>query len=444
MQYWMAEPFEQVDWVHWVVQSVTSSQLDPELLPEPLLEVLPESLPLPEVSPELEPPPEVVPEPLPPEEPLLPVEGAPPHAAVHALQAVGSRPADAEVQLACVARALHAGDLAADGAYVPAGHTQSIAPLHSVSKAANCAEQSLRMQSTQALPPGRKSAARQASSIPLADGTPGPAPPGPQPRAAHSAAAKVAATMSPRSRMTRPCIRRVPRRPSLGSATEDDGTARAVRAASYPRRSRGTMGGRRPPRVMTPYRQASERARPKLAFGNPRRAAWSILGGLLLVAFTLTFLGLSWFTGGRFVGSGSWPAFFGVMLLLRARWGTMELQRDRGVLKVARRGPWPWRPQEVPLPEVQTVEVAANTLRQRRPDFLLWLVLSGDRKIPLLRGPTMEALESDRQAIAAFLEDNRLLWGGRVEEPAERVRVAGEDDAAPEDEAVEARGTRAL
>src|ERR1700733_479003 len=103
---------------------------------------------------------------------------------------------------------------------------------------------------------------------------------------------------------------------------------------------------------MTPYRQPSERARPKLAFGNPRRAAWSILGGLLLVTFTLSVLGLGWVTGGRVVGSVAWPAVFGVMLLLRARWGTMELWRDRGVLRVARRGLWPWKGQEVPLPEV--------------------------------------------------------------------------------------------
>ena len=136
------------------------------------------------------------------------------------------------------------------------------------------------------------------------------------------------------------------------------------------------------------------------------------------------------------------------MLLLRARWGTMELWRDRGVLRVARRGPWPWKGQEVPLPEVQTVEVVPGSLRQRKPDYMLSLVLSGDRRILLLRGATMEdASSKDRMAIAAFLEENRLLWGGRVEEPAARVRVAGvpgENDAVAEDEAVASGGRRAL
>lgn len=187
-------------------------------------------------------------------------------------------------------------------------------------------------------------------------------------------------------------------------------------------------------RTVTPYRQAPARARPKLAYGNPRKAAWSILGGLGLVVLTLGFIGLSLLTRGHFFGSVTYPAFFGVLLLVRARWGTMELWRDRGVLRIARRGLWPWKGQEVPLPEVQTVEVVPSSMRERKPDFVLNLVMAGDRRIPLLRGGTMEALEGDRSAIAAFLEDNGLLWGGRVEEPKERVRVAEEGEGVAEGE----------
>ena len=98
------------------------------------------------------------------------------------------------------------------------------------------------------------------------------------------------------------------------------------------------------------------------------------------------------------------------------------------------------------LPEVQTVEVVPGSLRQRKPDYMLSLVLSGDRWILLLGGATLGALAQDRMAIAAFLVENRLLWGGGVEEPAARVRagVPGENDAVAEDEAVASGSRRAL
>jgi hypothetical protein len=177
---------------------------------------------------------------------------------------------------------------------------------------------------------------------------------------------------------------------------------------------------------MTPYREAPEAVRPKLAFGQPRRAAWSIVGGLLLLALTLGILGAGFFSRVHVYGSVFWPGAFGLFLLMRARWGSMELWRDRGVLSIVRRGLWPWKRQEVPIAEVQTVEVVASSMRQKKADYVLNLVMAGDRTLPLLRGATMEALEADRSAIAAFLVDNRLLWGGRIEEPGEsaRVRVA--------------------
>jgi hypothetical protein len=166
---------------------------------------------------------------------------------------------------------------------------------------------------------------------------------------------------------------------------------------------------------MEPYRTAAEMPRPRLAFGDPQKGRWSIVGGLLLVALTVAVVLLWSSSGGRMNGSVALPAIFGTLMILRARWGTMELRRDRDALAVTRRALWPTRYEEVPLAHVQTVEIVPVSWRQRKPDFALNLRLSGDRTVTLMRAQTMAALEPDRQAIAAFLVEHGLLWGGKKE-----------------------------
>jgi hypothetical protein len=181
--------------------------------------------------------------------------------------------------------------------------------------------------------------------------------------------------------------------------------------------------------VSDPYRTPAVLPRPRLSFGDPRRGPWAIVGGLALIAVTIAMLLLWSSSGGRFNGSIALPAIFGALMILRARWGAMELQRDRDVLAITRQGLGPTKRQDVPLSDVQSVEIVPLSYHRRNPDHALNLTLTEGRKVMLLRARTMASLEPDRQAIAAFLVEHRLLWGGKTPEPKVRVEeeeVAGE------------------
>jgi hypothetical protein len=174
---------------------------------------------------------------------------------------------------------------------------------------------------------------------------------------------------------------------------------------------------------MDPYRSPPpERAR--VDFGDPRRAVRSMVLGFALIALSAAIIAAWARWGGRIHSSVLLPAVFGVVLLMRATWGTVELQRDRGVLSVARRGLVRRGRDDLPLAEVETIEIVPTSFRDEKPDYVLNLTLAGGRKVRLLRATTMAALEPDHEAIAAFLVEHGLLWGGRTRGPTARVSAA--------------------
>lgn len=201
-----------------------------------------------------------------------------------------------------------------------------------------------------------------------------------------------------------------------------------------------------------PYRSLADLPRPRLSFGDARRGPWMIVGGLALVAVSVAVL-VMWLTSrGRLNGSVAMPAMFGAWMIQRARWGAMELRRDRDALAITLHRLGPTSRQDIPLGDVQSVEIVPLSYRQRQPDYALNLTLTSGRKVMLRRARTEAELERDRQAIAAFLVEHGLLWGGKTEEPQVRVageearmRVGGEvaeDTSSPASEAGEVGGTR--
>jgi hypothetical protein len=180
---------------------------------------------------------------------------------------------------------------------------------------------------------------------------------------------------------------------------------------------------------MDPYRSALH-VRPRLDFGDPARARRGIAAGIALIFLTIAIVA-AWARGGGGIhGSVLLPGFLGLVLIVRARWGAIELDRGRRVLAIVRRGLWPQRRIQVRLGDVQSVEVVPTSFRQADPDYVLNLTVAGGRAIRLLRAARMESLEADRAAIAAFLVEHRLLWGaggastaGTAATPAGRIEA---------------------
>jgi hypothetical protein len=134
--------------------------------------------------------------------------------------------------------------------------------------------------------------------------------------------------------------------------------------------------------------------------------------------------------GGGIHGSVFTPAILGMLLIARAKWGDLLFLRDRRVLSVVRRGLWRRRV-DVPLSDLQTVQVDVSSFRQEESTYDLHLVLSGDRRLLLRRAASADALEGDRSRIADFLRQHDLLWGGGdpARASAARAEAAGESDA---------------
>jgi hypothetical protein len=138
-------------------------------------------------------------------------------------------------------------------------------------------------------------------------------------------------------------------------------------------------------------------------------------------------------------------------MVLGARWGELALVHERRALSVATRGVFARR-REVPLGELQSVEVVPSSFRDQSPTYDLNLVLTGDRVVRLRGAGSPGALEKDRAAIADFLREHQLLWGAG-DRSSERVRVAGpvrvsaearaddEEETASSERAAEKKGT---
>jgi hypothetical protein len=131
--------------------------------------------------------------------------------------------------------------------------------------------------------------------------------------------------------------------------------------------------------------------------------------------------------GGRISGSVLMPALVGAALIARARWGTLTLSRERGLLTVEWRASLRRTRHEVALDEVESIEVVPASFRLQNPGYDLCLTLRGDRRVELLRAATVPQLERDRAAIAAFLREHRL--GPRKADPAVESRLRVEPPA---------------
>jgi hypothetical protein len=173
--------------------------------------------------------------------------------------------------------------------------------------------------------------------------------------------------------------------------------------------------------TMDPYRTAP-RLRPRLDFGDSGRATRRMATGVAFIALTIAIVAAWAHGGGGIHGSVLLPGFVGLTLIVHARWGAIELDRNRGVLAITRRGLWQRRI-EVKLRDLQSVEVVPTSFRETDPDYILNLTVADGRAIPLLRAAKMASLEPDRAAIAAFLVEHGLLWGAAGASAARAVAV---------------------
>jgi hypothetical protein len=163
---------------------------------------------------------------------------------------------------------------------------------------------------------------------------------------------------------------------------------------------------------MVPYRSSTDSKRPRVQFGDPRRGVLAILTGLALVAASVGVV-VAWaHFGGRIFGSVLLPGLLGIFLLVRARWGTIELSREQRLLLVQRGGVCLRRRNQIPLRDVRTVEIVPISTLSKEPDYGLNLVLRDERRVRLRRAGSEPGLEKDRAAIADFFRAHGLLWGG--------------------------------
>jgi hypothetical protein len=180
------------------------------------------------------------------------------------------------------------------------------------------------------------------------------------------------------------------------------------------------MGPTPPP---GPYRSIAPAPPFRVAFGNPGRARLRILSGLALLAVSAIAI-LGWILrGGHVVGSVVMPALVGATLVARARWGTIEVSRERGVLSVAWRASVRQTLHELQLGDVESIDILPGSFRLQNPGYDLCLTLRDDRRVVLLRGTTEAELEPDRVAIANFLRAHGLPRRAADVGPESRVRI---------------------
>jgi hypothetical protein len=159
----------------------------------------------------------------------------------------------------------------------------------------------------------------------------------------------------------------------------------------------------------------------------------AIFAGLALIAASVGAV-VAWTRwGGRIFGSVLVPALFGISLLVRARWGTIELSREQHLLLVEKGGVWPRRRDKVALRDLKSVETVPDSFRAKDPDYELNLVLADERRLHLRRAGSEAALERDRAAIADFLREHQLLWGGGDPQPEPTIRTEDLLDGLTED-----------
>lgn len=176
-----------------------------------------------------------------------------------------------------------------------------------------------------------------------------------------------------------------------------------------------------------PYRSPALAGSQRVAFGDPGRARLRVLSGLALVAVSALLLAVWAVRGIHISGSVVMPALVGAALIARARWGTIALSRERGLLLVEWRASLRRRRHEVALDEVESIEVVPASFRRQNPGYDLCLTLRGDRRVALLRAATVPQLDRDCAAIAAFLREHRL--GRREADPPVESRLRVEPPA---------------
>jgi hypothetical protein len=205
-------------------------------------------------------------------------------------------------------------------------------------------------------------------------------------------------------------------------------------------------------RYVSPYRSLARVEPPRVYFGRRRRALWLFAFGLaLILASTAAVVAgvLAVMRGALFHFHGTLliPAILGLGLVLRARWGSLDLVRERGVLVVTRSWLGIRRRRELPLGEIATIEIAPSSFREKDPAFDLNLVSGDGARVRLLRAPKEAALEEDRAAIADFFREHGLLWGGagahaRIAPDADREPPESDEEASTDRSASPAVGRR--
>jgi hypothetical protein len=175
------------------------------------------------------------------------------------------------------------------------------------------------------------------------------------------------------------------------------------------------------------YRSLPAEPNPRVFFGNRTRAILQAIAGVCLVLATAAVVAAWARWGGGINGSVFLPAFAGLALVARARWGGVELDRARRTLLVTTFWLGLTKRHEIPLSEIGGIQVRAASMRKKDPSFDLLLVRTDERTIRLRRAGTAGALEADRVVLDDFFRDHDLHWGGAEARAA--VRVA--DPAAP-------------